>query len=61
MIAAGELDVAGAGDRLGQVAALLDRDHPVVVAVDDQAGDVDRRQDRADVHLPVEVHQRDRP
>ena len=58
MVGSGQLDEAGAGDPLGDVAAFLDAHVEVGAAVDDERRDADRRQQRADVDQRVHLHER---
>ena len=60
VVAALELDVLRVGDVLGEVAAGLDRDHPVAGAVDHERGHADRGQDVADVDLHRDAKPRER-
>ena len=57
---AGQLDVLRARDVLGEIAAVLDPDCPIISPMEDERGDVDRREDAAHVDLgvhPYELHQ----
>src|SRR5712692_6086275 len=58
VIVAGELDEPGAGDMLGDVAALLHPDRPVAGPVQDESGHADQGQHVPGVDLPV--HPEDR-
>ena len=58
VIGSGQLDEAGAGDPLGDVATFLDPHVEVGAAVHDESRDADRRQQRADVDPRVHLHQR---
>src|SRR5262245_41880721 len=57
MIVAGQLDVLGAGDALGHVAAGPYRDGAITAAVEDQRRNPDRRQHIARVDVPVHLHE----
>ena len=60
VIVAGQLDQRRARDPAGDVAAFVDRQQPIVGAVQDQRRHADRRQHVADVDVGVHPRQRQR-